>query len=301
MGLPEVGQRQPSGLKFSTVAHEAAAAFLQEAIKSGKLGSGPSEPELSLKYTALAVLRTIPWLPLLLQLIWSTAVTVSAYFLARDPESPNQTLSVDFWKTRISVSPFISSSVGWALFALLALFITEASRRYHQALSTLYIVGMRLQFALRNIRQNYPEKTWHPGAMERIAAHMIAYPIALKMTLRRDRSPEQLRPFLHPSDIDDIIRADFMHLHCTKVVRSYLMVAEQDSIDFHLADATETPTAHAIRRNFPVWFDEIDSTASNAISIAEFRPAAAYIVHLAVFLVIWNMFLPLAMVETSGW
>lgn len=286
---------------FTNDGHRAAGEFLQLAVSSGKLGSGPSEPEPSAKYTVLAVFRTIPWVATCSQLLWSSAVTTIAYFVGVSATGLDNSLDLELWKSRMHVLPFVTSSVGWALFVLLALFITEASRRYHDALASLYKVGIRLQFALRNIRQNYPEGTWHPGAMERIAAHIIAYPIALKMTLRKDRSPEQLQPLLHPLDVDDIINADIMHVHCLRVVRSYLMVAEEDSIDFHLSDTDQTPTAHAMRRNFPIWFDAIDTSASSALSIAEFRPALAYINHLAILLIIWNLFVPLSMVDTSGW
>lgn len=56
-----------------------------------------------------------------------------------------------------------------------------------------------------------------------------------------------------------------------------------------------------LRRILPDMVDAVDINATKAVRIAEFRPAVAYMNHLRIFLYIWAMFLPMAIVRTSGW
>lgn len=284
MDRTEQRNSHPPQQIFSNQTYGPAAHFLQAVIKSGRLSHGPAEVELSASSSILAVFKTIPWRTLLTQLVWSSIVTFAAYFAARnDPNPDTYTLTTEFRNTSVSVSPFIASSVGWALFVLLALFILESGQRYHQALKLLRILVVRLNTLLLFFCLNYSENTWHPRSLERIAAHLIAYPIALKMTLRKDRSPEQLQPFLHPADVQDCVNAQYPHLHCPRVVRSYTMSAESDSVGFHLADTHHPPVAAYVARATCFRIEDIDCAATTIQRIAYFHPAVAYVQRLAIF------------------
>lgn len=288
---------------FEKIQHLNAARYLQSAIASGKLGKGPADPEPSISRNAISNFRIFPRLLMTAQLFWSTAIVIIAYFVAKNtnPKSDKSTLSNEFWVSRIIVTPAVAYTLGWAVFVLLGLFVSEASARFHSARSSIFTLGSQLSFLLRKIRQCYPASTWHPGDHERIAAHLIAYPIALRMSLRNDRSPEQLRPILHEKDVHELINSDTMHVHCLRVVRAYISVAEDDSAQFNLCDADSTPAGALIRKIITKFTDDIDSTASTVTRIAQFRPSVAYVNHLHILLSIWLMFIPITLIVSSGW
>lgn len=289
--------------EFNHPTHQAAFHILDKAVATGKLGSSFPEISAADKATLRALLRNTPWVLLTFQLVWSSIVVVISYFLAKNtaPADTTNTLRSEFWISYIDVSPSVTYSVGWALFVVFSLFIRAASIRYREGQLSVQNCGNGLRTVLRIIYQSYPYGTWHDGDMDRIAAHAIAYPIALKMSLRRERDPEQLRPLLHTDDVMDVITADSMHHHCLRVVRSYISVAENDSRDFNLAQTDATPAGNSVRRGITKLVDSIESTAYHALRIAEFRPAVTYINHMRIFFYIWMTFLPLALVKSSGW
>lgn len=292
--------------RFPDPRHRAAAAFLRNACNTGRLGPGPAESDSVHRNLVRKLWRTLPWLTLLIQIIWTGAVVTAAYFLSKHlhgekPDAPKSTLTTDFWASKLNVSPTVVNGVGWALFVLLSLYIREASQRYESAQVALLRATAALKRVVRVVRQAYPRGTWHDNDTDRILAHLVAYPIALKMTLRRERDVEQLLPLLHADDVSDVVGADLVHLQLTRVVRAYFSAAEDDAHAFQLTDAHSTPAGADTRRHISKLLDSVDLAAQDAIQIAHFRPAKSYINHLRIFLYIWMMFLPLALVGTSGW
>lgn len=294
--------------RFSDPRHQAVAAFLRNACDTGELGTGPKESDSVHRRLALKLARTFPWLTLTIQLLWSGAVVCGGYFIsarrvAQSSEGAGapSTLSSDFWQSRLNVSSTVAYGVGWALFVLLSLYIREASQRYEGAQIAVQRACAALKRVVRVVRQGYPRGTWHAGDHDRILAHLVAQPVALKMTLRRERDSSQLLPLLHRTDVDDVLAADVVHLQCTRVVRAYLTAAEDDAKAFKLTRADSTPPGADARRHASQLLDSVDTAAHDAVQIAHFRPAAAYINHLRVFLYIWMMFLPLALLGESGW
>lgn len=132
---------------------------------------------------------------------------------------------------------------------------------------------------------------------------MVAYPVALKMSLRGERECEQLERILHPDDVRDVIKADCMHTHCLRVVRAYTfsVVDDKPLHAFRFVDAKKNPGGKACTRYMTDTMDKIDLEAQKAVAIGEYRSSIAYVNHLNIFLYIWILFLPLALVETSGW
>lgn len=298
---PSMNREETNKPFFRNVRCENAALFLKNVMRTGKMGAGQAEISPQQKATFRAFLHTIPWTLLIVQLIWSSIVMVASYFLSRHLAPNSSSLGREFWRSHLNVSPTVSFAVGWALFVLLGLYMREAGQRYREGQVVVQNCGNLLRTVLRTIVQIYPSGTWHEGDMDRILAHAMAYPIALKMTLRADRSPDQLKSLLHPDDLNDVITADIMHVQCMRVIRSYISTAEDDSLDFNLSRVKDTPAGLAVRRNITKLVDSIDSTAEVALRISEFRPSIAYINHLHIFFYIWILFLPLALVRSSGW
>lgn len=285
---------------FSNPEHTAAANFLYQAATSGRLGSGPIEPDSDAHSLFFTFLYTIPWTMLFVQFVWASAVLAIAWALRNQQSSTS--FSSSYWTSRLNVTSSVSYGVGWALFVLLGFFIREASQRFREAQDSIHIVSSYLRQLIRLIRLQYPANTWHDGDYDRIAAHIVAYPIALKMTLRGEREREQLEPLLHPDDVSDVLEADLMHTHCLRVVRAYLATAEDDGyFVFKHSNCTRTYAGVGTRYFNVDLVDSIDMTANAAVRIAQFSPAKGYINHLQIFLYIWMLFLPLALVKTSGW
>lgn len=276
--------------------------FLESVRTSGRLGSGPNE-SVGNKNAIHTVLVSIPWGMLIVEFIWSLSVVGTGYALgSREGEPLYKTLDEEFWKSRLNVPSSVTYGVGWALFVLLAFFIREATNRYRSACGAIHLLETKIKYFLRDIIYNYPEGTWHPGDIDRIARHLVAYPIALKMAIRNECEQEQLSPILHPADVDDVLQSDCMPSQCTRVLRAYLYAGDERlPYGFQYADTKKTPSGIGVRFGLVKYVDAIDFAAQKAMSIAEFRPSIAYVNHLQIFLYIWMMFLPLSLIKTSGW
>lgn len=158
-----------------------------------------------------------------------------------------------------------------------------------------------MRMLIRDFTQVFAEGHWHVNDRDRILAHMMAYPIALKMMLRGEREREQLEKILHPLDVDDVIQSQEMHIHCTRVIRGYMSSSETESMAGFQPATPQSPAGDSIQFYQIGIVDSVDSIASKLLRIAEFQPALGYVNHLRIFLYIWLFFLPLALVETSGW
>lgn len=285
---------------FDNPRHRASANFLRKVCDTGKLGPGPVETDIVHRRLYKTLWRTFPWVTLSVQFVWSSIVLTIAYFVSNASNPGKPLLDDKFWISRVNVSSTVSYGVGWALFVLLSLYVREASKRYVGAQISIQHASAALKRVVRIVRQCYPAGMWHEGDHERLMAHIVAYPIALKMTLRRERTPDQLAHLLHPDDVSDIVSGDLLHLQCLRVVRSYLTAAEDDNDAFRHIAANETLPGADVRRVITEILDSADLFATSAVQVAHFRPASSYINHLRIFLYIWLMFLPLAVVGPSG-
>lgn len=285
---------------YSNYNHKSVALHLTNVFLTGKLGSSRTEPNPADDSIFVSLLTTLPWSILLVQSLWSIIVTLLAHWLS--PDDVSNTLSTAYWTSRLVISGSIIYAVGWALFVLLGFFIREASNRYWEALLQWHNLSAYLYQIVRHLKQIYPPGTWHTGDLERIISHLVAYPICLKMHLRGERHRDQLEMILDEKDVDDVVSADFMHLHCMRVVRAYSSVAEDDApIAFDCVNATKTPAGWGTRYLLMELVDYVDQQADSLMRIASFRPAVGYVNHLRIFLYIWLFFLPLGIVQTSGW
>lgn len=304
------GDATPKAPVFENPRHQYLSTFFTTAQRTGKLGPGRAENPHQNIFKAL--IQTFPLTLMLVQLIWSGVITIAAYFVSdtlvfyydgtSKPELTGFTLSEVFWKSRLNVSPSVTSGVGWALFVLLGFYIKAASTRYIEAQKSIYRAGRLLLRAVRVTRQAFPQGSWHPGDRDRIIAHLMAYPLAFKMALRGERDEELLKTVLHPADARDVINARSMQFHCMRVVKSYFVVADDANPNFkHLTTMEKTEPGVLTRMAIGVLTDGVDEAAIGAFRISQFRPSAGYINHLKVFLLIWMMFVPLTIIHTSGW
>lgn len=304
LGLIETHQNKMPDFKFSDARHQQLSHFLKQAQATGILGDNlpgenPSKPRL-LK----SIFQTFPLGTILSQLIWSSLMVLLSFYVSSNQTATSNlsTLSIQFWISRVNVSSSVTFGIGWALFVLLGFYIREASSRYIQAQTSVHRTGGMLCRMVRVVRQVFPLNTWHEGDRDRIIAHLLAYPLALKMSLRGERDVELLKVVLHERDAEDVVSAKSMHFHCMRVVKSYLIVQDDGSGEFK--DCNSTNQCHPgvlTRMIMGVMTDGVDEASISAFRISQFRPSLAYINHLQIFLYIWMMFLPIAIVRTSGW
>lgn len=123
------------------------------------------------------------------------------------------------------------------------------------------------------------------------------------MQLRGERNIEQLTPVLHARDAEDVIAAPAMHIHCSRVARAYTLAVDDDTPFWasRYSDADTKPQGYGSLYISLGTVDLMDSEAQKAVAISEFRSSLAYVNHLRIFLYIWILFLPLALVSSSGW
>ena len=285
---------------YSNYNHKSVALHLTNIFLTGKLGTGRTEPNPADDSILLSLLTTLPWGLLFVQSVWSIIVTLIAHALS--PDGVSNTLSTTYWTSRLVIPGSIIYAVGWALFILLGFFIREASNRYWEAILHWHNLSAYLYQTVRHFKQIYPPGTWHPGDLERIVSHLVAYPICLKMHLRGERERKQLDMILDEKDADDVVSAASMHLYCMQVVRAYSSAAEDDApVAFRCVNADKTPAGWGTRYILMELIDYVDQCAGSLMRIASFRPAVGYVNHLRIFLYIWMFFLPLGIVQTSGW
>lgn len=259
---------------------------LSAAILTGSLGS--ARPDAPSRHPLYILFATIPVSLLLVQFLYSYLITV----LFHPPHS----------NAFLGLQVSILSSVGWALFILLAFFISEASARYQEPLQAWNKLSHHLQQLVRQLAQVYPPGTWHPGDTDRILAHLAVYPIALKMHLRGEKDSDFLSLFLHEHDVQDVLNSPLgMHIHCMQVVRAYFSAAEDDCLSSFQPAVSKTPAGNGARYFVMDVMDAVDMKASEMCRVARYGPAKGYVNHLRIFLTIWLALLPLCIVSTSGW
>lgn len=274
--------------------------FLQTAFNKRRFASDPPEHLESNLTRWTTLMHSFPTTILVIQILW-TAIVVGASYSTR-VETNLSTLSNEFWETSLKVSSSIAFGVGWALFVLLGFFMKEASHRYTTSLFNLHNIETYLIMLVRQISQMCPQAYWHVGDVQRIAAHLTAYPIALKMTLREEKDPKQLSSILHPEDLKDLMSAQSMHGHCLRVVKTYFSLTEDyDKKGFETDPNVKEPGDIASKLLVVSIFNKIDQSAYALERVATYKPAFGYINHLRIFLYIWLFFIPLILVNTSGW
>ena len=285
---------------YSQYNQKSTALHLTNAFITGRLGSGRPEPNPADDSIFLSLLYTFPWTIFLVQSAWSIFITLIAYALA--PDGVTNTLSTNFWVSRLFISNSTVYAVGWALFVILGFFIREASNRYWEAILSWTNLSGYLYQIVRHLKQVYPPTTWHTADIERIVSLLVAYPICLKMHLRGEREQEQLERILDPKDVDDILTADLMHVHCMRIVRAYFTAADDESSNlFQHVNVNISPAGKGTRFLLTQLVDQVDICANALLRIASFQPAVSYVNYMHVFLYIWLFFLPLALVRASGW
>lgn len=236
---------------------------------------------------------------ILFEAVWSTLITGIAFLLS--DHNAAHSFKTEFWASQISISSSIIKAVGWAVFALLGFYVKEASSRYRQAQESWNTMSHLLRQVARQFIQIFPKGTWHNDDRSRIIAHLVSYPIALKMYVRKERERAQLSGILTADDLEEVLAARSMPGHCLKVVRSYLTAIESDCDTTFFASVTTSPGSSFNRNFVNRILDAIEGKTNCIVRILDFGPSCGYVNHLRTFMYLWFLFIPFSLVEESGW
>lgn len=262
--------------------------FYREAAKTGILLPGRAFSSFSSSSILRTLLSVVPYRFLLLHTLWSISANI---------------LIMRFSTIKHLIPPsLVPTAAGTSLFILLAFLVADTTSRHRTAIENLHQLCVTLQHLSRKLHISYPQGTWHSFDRSRVLAHIAAFPIALALHLRKVRSPEPLRPLLHPTDIEAILNAPSPHLHCSMVVRAYFAAAEDDSLrNFSAIAATKTPCGLGTRNIHVQLISHIDYLASSIDRISTARVAQGYLTHIRIFLYVWLMLIPVSLSIDTKW
>lgn len=239
-------------------------------------------------FPLFALLSVSTLLTLILHLSYSLLVS---YLISR----------TSFPSPPFSLPTAVLSPTSMSLFILLAFTLSESTTRHAQFLERLHALQHTLRHIARKLALDYPPSTWHACDRPRLFAHLAAYPLALLHSLQHPDAPS-LAPLLHPRDLRSTLAAPSPHRHLTTTLRAYFAAAEDDSpLNFPSVAATRTPPGAGTRFHIITLVDTLDAHADTVLRLARFRPARPYRNHLRIFVILWSMFLPLALAPDTRW
>lgn len=91
------------------------------------------------------------------------------------------------WCSPLDVDPSMLSNLGFALFLLISMRVTDAVRRYDAGASLMFELAQRMRQLTLFMTQVFPDGFFHSGDKERFIAHLTHIPICLRDVLRGER------------------------------------------------------------------------------------------------------------------
>lgn len=268
-----------------------ALAVLSTAMATGKLGSTREESPPATFWNA--TFRTFPKKSIAIQLVWTTFVTLAVHLFSSGTTHP--------WRTPFSLPAPAMHALGWALFVLLSLLIQDSSTQFQDARFSIERLRPRLTQISRTVRQAFPHGHWHEGDHYRILAHLAAFPLVLKLTLRQERDTTTLEHLLDARDARDILDDLYPPLACVRVIRSYILSAQSESARPTSVSFSAPVSGKATMRFLAAAIDDLNSIAETNMRVNEFRASAGYVNHLRIFMYIWCAIVPVNLLPHSGW
>lgn len=231
--------------------------------------------------------------------IWTFICVLVSFLVGRFFDFPVRDRSCHPWFcSAIALSPSAIEYVSYALFLLLGLRLYHSQYRYVDALSIWEdgLIGTARLFT-NQLFQSFKDGTWHEGDLVRICGHIAAYPICVMGALRHRDYREKLLGVLGEDDVQRILVVTDRPAFCIDVVRSYLIDGERLE-----SEHAQTYLCSANEHWKLLWYlRKLSGSGRECMRLAWVPVPYGYQIHLRVFLGLWLLVLPFALVEVSGW
>ena len=165
----------------------------------------------------------MPIKPLLATVLWATIAVLITWATSLNYTAKNGPCR--WWCTPLAIDGDALSYVGFALFLLTSFRVQEAYSRYMEAVRVWTNIGGTITSFTQYIVQAFPAGMFHNGDRERILAFLVAFPVALKRQLRREKDLRELKDVLTRSDLAELQNAPNMPAHCLYMLSAYCMHA----------------------------------------------------------------------------
>lgn len=257
-----------------------------------------TDPKMSESFTLAASAASGPLLFWLV--IWSVLSVLASLFVnVIWPLPPAvQAQCKPWWCSRIAVDSSVNGFIGFALFLLLGFRLLDSHSRYVSALE-IWSDGLiqRVDILANRLFEGLHDGLLHKDDLDRIGGHLAAVGITLVAKLRNESCSEKLRGVLSDSDASRIERASDPVYYCIDVLRAYLFECDRQML-------TRTLQKPVPLEDFFMggkFLSNLESSARQCERIINIPLPYGYVQHLRIFIAIWIMLLPLALVESTGW
>lgn len=130
-------------------------------------------------------------------------------------------------------------------------------------------IGGTITSFAQYVVQAFPEGMLHRGDRERILSFLVAFPVALKRELRRERDLSELKNVLTKKDLAHLQSASSMSGHCLFVLSGYMLKARERESHF-----PQTFIVHLIR-----WIADLAGAADVCLQINTMPAPYSYITY----------------------
>lgn len=192
----------------------------------------------------------------------------------------------------------IMEYIGYGLFLILSFRMADSHARFSNAVRiwTDEVVGTSY-LLLNRFYMTFQPGMFHHGDMARVGAHVQAFSMNvltnLRGTIDRRGCLSQIS-HLTKADIDRMLRTEKPSDATIDVIRGYLLEAERFTED------KPTYSGNDLSRLF-LNLRLLSLTQGKCTAIKHVQIPIGYLLHLRLFILLWILILPLALVQQTGW
>lgn len=200
-----------------------------------------------------------------------------------------------WWSTQVPLTSQTTGFLTVAFFLLLTFWATDGAARFAAALDIWQArLATNIDAFAHMASQMTPAGFWHKGDHRRLLSHVAVLPYTIKSYLRGSRDISSFRGLLSESDVQQFLDDDRpFPFHCLDVIYAYI-----DSADDEFRDVKKPffATTFAMQNTLL----EADSAMWESAAMKHARIPSAFTYNLILFAAVWNMLLPMTIVQTDG-
>lgn len=239
---------------------------------------------------------SVPWKAQVFFIIWAFVSVTASYFLQFTWKKEIRE-SCTAWCSPIDVNKSVLSYIGFAVFMILGFRASEAFKRYDEGGKSFYLLEKEVRTLATGFVQTYSSGTWHEMDLERIIAHMVQIPLAVRDELHAEEQVTYNDTLLSKEDYKEMKNSPCGSLlHCMYVIQTYLISADRPD---SLIPGGGRDGYFTVDSSFRI--GGIIEFFGKMMLMKEYPVVRNYTDHQQLFTAIWLMLLPLGMTASSGW